>query len=346
MLDALVVAPFLLAVVLAASGVAKLRDPASVDAAFSDLHVPRVLSAPLIRRLTPWGELALALALLVLPAPLSVVAALGALVLFAFYLVLIVKAFQAPAPVDCNCFGSGAPSTVDGWTVGRNVALVAASVVALADTLHGAAPILRAFEGGNLAWLLAAGLAAFVTFAITHRAPDVAAASAEVASTVDDDVEFLDYVRLPIPFGTLYDRDGNAVQLRQLAQSSAVMLIWVSFGCGGCERIMPEIPGWAADVPAVDVRVLITREADLDRSEDPIFRAMTMLDRDGQCQQMFATAGVPMAVLLGADRLLAGGPVAGADAIRGLIAEMKEQLGEAPDGAASETETDLVESPS
>lgn len=343
MFDASLIAPFLLAAVLAVSGSAKLKDPASVEAAFTDLHVPRVLSAPLLRRLTPWGELALGLALVVLPAPLSVLAAAAAIVLFCFYLVLIWRAFRAPKPVDCNCFGSGTPSTVDAWTVARNVALVAASVVALADTLHGSAPILRAFEGGNLAWLLAAGLAAFVTFAITHRAPAAAAASDAVVAGTDDDGELLDYVRLPIPFGTLYDRDGNALQLRQLAQTRAVLLIWVSFGCGGCESIMPEIPGWAAEIPAVDVRVAIGREEDLDRREDPDFRAMLVVDREMQCQRMFVTNGVPMAVLLGVDGLLAGGPVLGSNAIRELIADMKEQLEAASEPASPEADADAVE---
>ena len=47
------------AAVLLASGVVKLRDPASVDRAFTALEVPAPLDAPVVRRLVPWVEVAL-----------------------------------------------------------------------------------------------------------------------------------------------------------------------------------------------------------------------------------------------------------------------------------------------
>ena len=62
--EALILTPLLLAAVLAASGVAKLRDAGSGRAAFDALRVPPALAQPWIVAAVPYAELALAVGLL------------------------------------------------------------------------------------------------------------------------------------------------------------------------------------------------------------------------------------------------------------------------------------------
>ena len=62
--DALFAAPLLVAAVLVASGVGKLRDPERAGLAFDALDVPPGLARPWMRTAHPWAELLLAVCLL------------------------------------------------------------------------------------------------------------------------------------------------------------------------------------------------------------------------------------------------------------------------------------------
>jgi len=68
--------------VLVVSGVAKLRDPSSVDAAFTSMRVPAPLAAPWARRVLPWVEIAFGLWLLLATGTALVVVAALVTVLF------------------------------------------------------------------------------------------------------------------------------------------------------------------------------------------------------------------------------------------------------------------------
>src|SRR5690242_7410447 len=117
------------AVVLLVSGVAKLRDPSSVERAFTSLEVQPSLSGTAIRRAVPWLEVVLGLALLVTGGGLLVVVAALTLGLFLAYLVLVARAVRRPEPVDCGCFGALGDDRVTRVTVWRNVALVASAAL-------------------------------------------------------------------------------------------------------------------------------------------------------------------------------------------------------------------------
>ena len=145
------------AVVLLVSGVAKLRAPATVDAAFTSLRVPRVVDTPVVRRLVPWLEVALGAWLLLATGPALVVVALLTLALFVAYLVLVVRALRGPEPVDCGCFGAIGDSRVTRVTVWRNVALVLSSALAVAAGLRGAGLLPALLDDTEVwAWVAAA----------------------------------------------------------------------------------------------------------------------------------------------------------------------------------------------
>src|SRR5690606_24220431 len=91
-----------LAAVLVASGVGKLRHPEGTAEAFVALNVPDALNRPWIIRAHPWAEIALAALLLALPHPASVVAAALALPLFTAYLILVWRVVASGGEASCN----------------------------------------------------------------------------------------------------------------------------------------------------------------------------------------------------------------------------------------------------
>ena len=72
-----------------------------------------------------------------------------------------------------------------------------------------------------------------------------------------------------------------------------------------------------------------------------------LFDPDHSVLQTFSLAGVPAAVLLGTDGLLAGGPVTGGNAIADMVDEMRVQLSDATDLAPAQPgdESEQVASP-
>jgi Methylamine utilisation protein MauE len=76
----------------------------------------------------PWAELALG-ALLVMQIGRVVVASLAAALLAAFTALLVVRLAQGRHP-PCACFGGRSARPIDGWSLVRNVVLIALAIVA------------------------------------------------------------------------------------------------------------------------------------------------------------------------------------------------------------------------
>lgn len=329
MIQATILAPVVLVVVLAVSAVAKLRDPASLDDAFVQLRVPSPLGQPWLRRSVPWLELALAAGLL-LPAPVGVLAAVGSLALFAVYTVLIARAWRAPEEASCHCFGSLTTGRVSGWTVARNGVLLGVSALAVADAAARPPVVVRLLDAGVAAWLVGAAVVALLVFTIVHE-PD-AGPSPEPAAVSGVGEEGEEYVRLPIPYSRVTNAAGHKVTLRQLPARQAQLLVWVSVSCGSCQDVLARVEDWQRAMPEVGVRPVVTTPGALDERL-PSLVDQVLVD-DEQALSVFGWYGTPTAVLLGSDGLIAGGPVTGGPAVIELAEEMIEQLVEARADAA------------
>ena len=157
------------AAVLVVSGVAKLRDPDSVDRAFTSLGVPPPLGAPVVRRVLPWAEVALGTWLLLATGPALVVVSLLTLALFVTYLVLVSLAVRRPEPADCGCFGALGDDRVTRVTVWRNALLVVAALLSVLAGLLGHGVIGMLGEGAAWIWLAMALLMAAVAVLVTYR---------------------------------------------------------------------------------------------------------------------------------------------------------------------------------
>lgn len=329
MLLTLTIAPALIvAAVLLVSGIAKLRAPDD-EAGWAELGVPAALRKPWLMKLHPVGEIVLAVALLVLGGMLGVLAAVGATLLFIVYLVMIWRARSRTPDATCACFGERKPITVR--TLLRNGWLVLLSVAMLSGI--GSLPVI----GGVLVvavqqwpWLLALAAVA-VTFVLVHQPDGAASASAgptEGASASVDlpaDDELGDYIRTRTPAVPVQLADGTTANLRQLSMRKPMLLLAVSETCGSCTPVIERAGAYRELLPELSVHLLLRTAYDqstLASTEEP----QTLHDPHDYVRGSIAEWPTPTAVLLGADGLLAGGPVSGHPDIEAFVADVYESL--------------------
>src|SRR5690625_4380612 len=143
-----------------------------------------------------------------------------------------------------------------------------------------------------------------------------------------EDEELLDYEREPIPAGVLQRPGGGLVTLRQLTAQQAALLIFVSEGCGPCERVLDRFPGWLTQLsPFMQVKAAFRRPVDglRERTEERV-GDHALHDPQFSAREVLGAKTAPSAVLLGADGLLAGGPVTGGRGVIEFVDEIQEQL--------------------
>lgn len=323
LVSASTIVPLIMTAVLVASGVAKLARPDDLGS-WAELGVPAWLRRPWLLRAHPWAEIALGAAIAVLGGALGLAAALASVALMAAYLLLVYRAFRRAENASCACFGSRAPITR--VTVVRNVwlTLVAAATAALVwvNPLWGGA-IAALAAVGALGWVaLACAIVAAVTTLLVAWPTGGSAAPSAIADGGDDE-----YVRVRIPAVPVRLADGTKVSLRQLALRRPLLLLAVSPACGACTPVVESVPRWRELLPEVDVRLLLTIEPGKDRYTERT-EPQSLHDVHDYVRDSIADWGVPTAVLLGADGLLAGGPVTGVNAIDDFVGFVRDSLDE------------------
>jgi hypothetical protein len=321
--DAFAIAPFILAVVLAVSAVGKLRAPSTSAEAFRDLRVPAPFASRVVVKGLPWAELALGALLVVGRGSLGVVAATAALVLFAAYLALVVRALGFEEPVDCACFGEFAPGRITRHTIVRNVWLLALAVISVVRSLQGPSPLTElAGSVGGLASLGASVAAALTTYLVTAHASPQGEPSPTPSA---DEAELEDYLRSRTPAVPVLLGDGSTTDLRTLSSQKPQLLLFVSEACAPCVRVIESVQQWREQLPALDIRFVVRVGPGVSKLTSPE-EPRTLHDVDGLVTESFETRRTPSALLLGADGLLAGGPVIGSDAVPSFVSEIRQQL--------------------
>lgn len=328
--DALAAAPLVLAVVLALAGVLKLRDvDESVRHQWEVMGVPRLLNRTWVRRLHPPAEVVLALALLVAPGTWGSLAALAALGLTLAYTFLVVRALRR-GTVSCACLGAGHPTPVTRRTLGRNLLLTGLALASLVVMVpHAPNPVTRAVARGEASWLVMVLTAMLTAWLLTS--PDTSpsrtpAASPEAAGQTDQPQD-APYLRTLTPRATLRDADGSVLDIVSASARRAHLLLFLSPGCGACTDLAAQVPRWAEEMPALRVAAVVHMSPQALRDAAPHWTAWTLYDQDGTAARMLRTQATPSAVLLGTDGMLAGGPVAGAQEVWGLVEDVRAQLG-------------------
>lgn len=322
--------PLVLAAVLVASGVSKFRAPDDLTG-WESLGVPAAFRRPWLLRLHPWGEIALGVAIAVLGGWLGLLASLSAVGLMIGYTVLVARAAGRADDTSCACFG--AQKRVTRMTVVRNVWL---TLLALASTaVIWATPLV----GGALAigladwtWLLALAVAAVTVALILWPEADAPTAAENEAgvpvdTAVGDDGE---YVRTRTPAVPVTLADGTVQNLRVIAARKPLLLLAVSPTCSSCRPVIEMVGTYRRLMPELDVRFLLSTAPEastLIERDEP----QSLHDPEGYVRDSIEDWPTPTAVLLGADGMLAGGPVSGAEEIDVFFDDVYESLhGERP----------------
>ncbi|GAA2493383.1 MauE/DoxX family redox-associated membrane protein [Terrabacter carboxydivorans] len=319
--DALALAPVVLAVVLVVSAVGKLRAPTASAEAFRDLRVPSVLSGSLVVQALPWVELLLAVALVVSGGSLGVVVAAATLLLFTSYLVLVVRALGFDEDVECACFGEFAPGRITRRTVVRNAWLVVVAVGALVGAAGGSSVVARIADGRLPWWWLGGAVAAAVTTWLVAGATSASGVEAARVPTVDEEG---DYVRQRTPALPVTLGDGSTSTLRALSAERPQLLLYVSETCGSCLPVIEAAPVWREQLPQLDVRLVLRfgpESSTLGSTQEPL----SVHDTEGLVYETFDLR-TPSALLLGADGLLAGGPITGSTAVPEFVDDIRAEL--------------------
>ncbi|KJK13531.1 hypothetical protein UB45_01785 [Terrabacter sp. 28] len=323
--DALVLAPVILACVLVLSAVGKLRSPSASAEAFRDLRVPAPLSGRLVIEALPYVELVLAAGLVAVGGRVGSLVAVAALLLFAAYLLLVTRALGFADDVHCACFGAFAPGRITARTVLRNAWLVVVAVAAIAASLNGDSVATRLADAQTPWWWLVGSLAAAATVLLVVRpsgAEETSARQPYASSTEEGE-----YVRARTPALPVVLGDGSTATLRTLSAERPQLLVHVSETCGSCVDVIGAVPGWREDLPVVDVRLVVQTtpgSSALSSSTEPL----SIHDPEGLLGETFDMQATPSAVLLGADGMLAGGPVVGSYAVPDFVEQVKRELAE------------------
>jgi hypothetical protein len=339
----LLTAQILLSAVLLVSGLAKVVDRRGTTDAMTSLRLPAPRLHPAVATLLPIGEIVLAIGPWIPVWGVSMPAAALTAGLMILYWVVIARALTFEERVSCSCFGNLGTPTVSRVTLVRNSLLIALAVLSVLGAVEYAPGLAHAASPVTILQLVAAVAITIVLTLVTIRVtttgedrptggttdPD---ASVRGGRTADQQEEAdLEYVRTPTPFGMLQREDEDPMTLASLTAQHAALLIWVRPGCGPCERVLSSVPAWKDSLDGIlSMRTLFrSRPSDLAPTVRSRAGDTAAWDIEGNLAASLRAHSSPAAVLLGADGLLAGGPVAGADAVTELVEEIIAQIDEA-----------------
>ena len=323
----------ILVVTLTASGIAKAKDPSSTVEGILNLGLDSVAPLKLTPAVLPWAELVLAAGLLFAPGPLFPVFAIASCALMVFYLVVIARALATGRTEGCNCFGKKSAAPVSRYTLIRNIALTIAGILTVVASFVGGKAVvyeLVGLNGSGWLWAVGAGLIALTLWAI-QRGESLAEPALDIPEVVLPSAadESEDYVRVPIPYASIYTTDGRVTTLRDMSRVQARVLFFASPTCGSCTPILKTIPRWQKLLPQLGLHPVFSSEEKIRQAhklEKLDEGVEALVDPKHAAMHNFGR-GTPMAVILGSDGMLAGGPVAGTSDVKQLMDDLLVEFG-------------------
>jgi len=351
---AILASRILVAGVLLIAGVAKLADLGGSRRAVVDFGVPERL-ARVVGVGLPVCELAAAVALLVSAS--ARFGALGALVLLLVFLAGISVALMRGTEADCHCFGQLHSAPVGWRTLARNLLLAAmAGFVVLAGWRHPGISATHWVTRVPAASLVAicAGLliVALVSFQMWFSLQLLAQNGRTLGrlETLEGMLHEINgalglaqngaaagpgrlghglgggglVVGSRAPEFELDGVDGERHSLGTLTSAGRpLMLVFSSAGCGPCDALLPTIAGWQREHAGRVTIALIAagrRERNLATAGEHAIERM-LIDLDREVSDAYQARSTPMAVVVGADGVIASPTVGGSEAITTLLAQ-------------------------
>lgn len=317
-----------LLIILGSSGLAKLRAVDATQSVLILLKLPKFLQQRWVAVALPWGEFALAAGLLVPWPPIAALFGFGVLILFAIYWIVIARALRFDPRPTCGCFGQIGDQSVSGRTLVRNTLLVGLAAAGLAGSLRGL-NLVDAFAAGAgptiIAWAVSLICAVLIIGLPKPGADQPIANRVEPAAVPAEELE---YIRTPFPDRVLLAGDGKPTTFHELVQQKAVLLVFINCFCGSSMQTIGELPGWRERLPQLDVHLVASMSAQA--AESQALPPNRMVDHHGTVWRSLDLTSSPAAVLLGADGLLAGGPVYTVPQIAEFVEMISDELALVP----------------
>jgi peroxiredoxin len=329
-----IVSRLALAATFLVAGLAKLADQKGTQTAITGFGGSAAISRGLAL-IVPVAELTVAV--LLLPGSTARWGALGALcLLVAFSAAITANLLRGKTP-DCRCFGQLKPTPIGPSTLVRNGVLAVLAVLVAWKGWHTSPGITHAVASLSAGEQL--GVAAGVVLAVAVAWQgwlilglfaqqgrllmrlEAAELALERNSTALPGLPGLPVGNLAPDFD-LPGLDGRQVTLDQLrAPGRPLLLVFTDPECGSCRELLPEIATWHEDESSPFSVALITRAGgkyDRRGKLPPV-----LLQALDEVSRSYLVAGTPSAVIIRTDGIIAAPLVAGADAIRELVANMK-----------------------
>jgi peroxiredoxin len=331
-------ARILLAAVFAVAGVGKLARRGETEATLGKFGVAEALRAPLAVAL-PLVELVISAGLL--PAASAPWAAAAALLLLAAFAVAVARVLTRQDEVDCNCFGSLAPSRVSGWTLARNGGLMVVAGLVAAAGWSDPGPSAVAWIGGLDATALVAILAglallaAALNFAFSWQLMKQNGRLVAELATLSAGGAAAPAAPVSLPLGEmapsfeLAGLSGRPVELDELLDAGHGLVLFFSDpGCNACEPLLPEIGRMQRD-PDADPQPVVISLGDVEPNLEKVEQhglELLLLQEDFELARSLGITGMPGAIVLDREGRIASEPAVGANAVATLLAGLSSPL--------------------
>jgi hypothetical protein len=276
-----------------------------------------------------------------LPAASAPWAAVAALLLLAFFTLGVARVLRREEEVDCNCFGSLAPSRVSSWTLARNGGLMVVAGLVAAAGWSDPGPSAVAWVGGldatTLVAILAglALLAAALNFAFSWQLMKQNGRLVAELATLSTGGAAAPAAPVGLPLGEmapsfeLAGLGGQPVELDELLDAGrGLILLFSDPGCGACEPLLPEIGRLQRD-PEADPQPVVISLGEVESNLEKVAEhglELVLLQEDFELARSFGITGMPGAVVLDREGRIASEPAVGGEAVSALLASAASPL--------------------
>jgi uncharacterized membrane protein YphA (DoxX/SURF4 family)/peroxiredoxin len=340
-----------LVVVFAASGVAKLADLPGTRRSLGEFGVP----GPLVRSAAialPVLELLVAAALAATRTAQA--AAAAALVLLSVFTAAISYQLARGRRPRCNCFGAMSGEAVGRASLGRNMALIAASVVVLtAHAARSGADIGRALAAATAAERMSVAIGsvtltglAFMGFGLVkvYRQQQRLLAAVESLQPRPGPVTIHPAATpmpaagttqmpaagagRPAPAFRLPDLTGAATSLADLTNGErTTLLLFIDPQCGPCHAALDSVSSWTRQHPGAAALAVISQGTAADNQRTMAAHGLQpiLLQNDREVAAAYGVNGTPCMVAIGPDGHSVGLPAYGQDQIMAMLSQVTSE---------------------
>ncbi len=309
-----------LAAVFLVAAIGKFVDLGGSARALRDFGVPERLAA-LAGPALPVSELAVAAALVFRPSARW--GALGALLLLLGFIVGVARAMSQGRTPDCHCFGQLHSEPAGRSTLIRNLVLAAPAALILAagtgPSLDGG---LRSLDGSQLALVATSVLALLLAVAVAQLWVDRRRLRRQLKAVTAGSAPPGLSRGTRAPDFTLTPIRGSRASLDELMERGRpAVLIFLSTNCPPCLEMLPRLARWQESLDdSIGMPAIFAGErVDIERLGDEHALSLVLAQDDNDLFTQYALRATPSAVLVGADRFIAGAPAEGVPAIEALI---------------------------